>query len=84
MILYYVVYMRPMCSSSLGEEETGWSGVQLGVRLDICRLRFFLFFFFFLGLVPGLLNGGSDLSVLTDRNPCVGKSHSQRVGVFTC
>lgn len=33
MILYYVIYMRTTCSSSLGEEETGWSGgwsVQLG------------------------------------------------------
>lgn len=39
---------------------------------------------FFLGLVCGFLNGGSDLSVLTDRSPCVGKSHNQRVGAFTC
>lgn len=45
---------------------------------------FVFFFFLFLGLVSVLLNGGSDLSVLTNRNPCVGKSHSQRVAAFTC
>lgn len=42
------------------------------------------YFFFFLGRVSRLLNGASDLSVLTDGTPCVGKSRSQRVGAFTC
>ena len=45
---------------------------------------FFFFFFFFLGRVPRSLNGTSDLSVLTDGTPCVGKSGSQRAGAFTC
>lgn len=31
------------------------------------------FFFFFLGRVSRSLNGGSDLSVLTDRSPMCGK-----------
>lgn len=41
-------------------------------------------FFLFLGRFSLLLNGASDLSVLTDGTPCVGKSHSQRAGAFTC
>lgn len=84
------------CSSLRGEETTSFLlfffclvGTETRVervvhssRLDICRLSVRLFFF--LGQDSTLLNGGSDLSVLNDRSPCVGKSLSQRVGAFTC
>lgn len=84
------------CSSLGGEETTscffllgghGDQGTRVerivhSSRLDICRLSVRLFFF--LGQDSTLLNGGSDLSVLNDRSPCVGKSPSQRVGAFTC
>lgn len=46
MILYYVIYMRTTCSSSLGEEETGWSGgwsVQLGQAGHLPPAFFFFF-----------------------------------------
>lgn len=59
---------------------SGWTSV----ACQYFFFFFFVFFFFFLGRVPRLLNGTSDLSVLTDGTPCVGKSGSQRAGAFTC
>lgn len=80
--------------SSLGEEETmffvggeqrgDWGeGVDRAARFQAGHLLL-VRVFFSLGPVSQLLNGGSDLSVLTDRSPCVGKSRGQRVGAFTC
>lgn len=60
-------------------EEGGCSAMVSGWTSVACEL-----FFFFLGRVSQLFNGASDLSVLTDGTPCVGKSRSQRVGAFTC
>lgn len=66
----------------LSGEEGGRGGVAQWFQAG--HLSLVSFFFFFLGRVSQLFNGASDLSVLTDGTPCVGKSRSQRVGAFTC
>lgn len=54
-----LIYVRTTCSSSLGEEETGWSG-GWSARLAPAGHLSPVDFFFFLGSVSGLLNGGSE------------------------
>lgn len=66
----------------LGGDEAGRSAAQFqAVHLSLVTI---LASFFFLGQDSSAVNGGSDLSVLNDRSPCVGKSLSQRAAAFTC